>query len=221
MKKLFAIVIALMMVMALSVTAFAADILTDEYKGVAQNAQFTLPVPEGIENGTVVTLHVVGTADNFMVRFYLTDTNDSGRVMDVFEVPVENGAFDATAEFTVDTTGAIQGTAAPTVLMVKGPDYATPPENLVLEVVELILPPARLLLSLRLPRMKASPKLLSLRPLSPNRPNPRLLSPRPFPSPPLFPLLPPALLSRLFPLSWLSRLSLFPRSTKFKRLVCS
>ena len=138
-KKIVAIVAAMMMVLALSVSAFAVDVLTDDVKGVAQNANVTLAIPEdlGLDNGVVVTMHVKGTADNTMVRFYLTDASDNGRVTEVFEVPVENGAFDATADFTVDTTGTIQGTAAPTIVMIKGPDYATPPENLVLEVVEL------------------------------------------------------------------------------------
>lgn len=138
-KKILAAVVAVVMVMALSVSVFATDILTDDVRGVAKNENVALTLPEDLvlDNGAVITLHVKGTAENTMVRFYLTDASDNGRVMEVFEVTVNDGAFDETKEFTIDTTGAIQGTTAPAILMVKGPDYQTPPANLVLEVVEL------------------------------------------------------------------------------------
>ena len=38
----------------------------------------------------------------------------------------------------IDSTGAIQGTADPTVIMIKGPDYATPPANTTLEVLSVV-----------------------------------------------------------------------------------
>ena len=138
-KKILAAVVAVMMVMALSVSAFADISLLDSVPGTI-NEQQNIPIPEGVDvsDGATVTVIAKGTSDNTMVRFYLTDAADGGRVTEVAEVPVENGAFDVTINLVIDASGAIQGSAAPTHLMFKGPDYATPPANVVFETLTIV-----------------------------------------------------------------------------------
>ena len=138
-KKIFAVVVAVMMVMALTVSVFADISLLDSVSGTI-NEQQNIALPEDLDvsNGATVTVIVKGTSENNMVRFYLTDAADNGRVTEVAEIPVENGAFEATIEFVIDSTGAIQGSAAPTHLMFKGPDYATPPANVVFETLTIV-----------------------------------------------------------------------------------
>ncbi|MBQ8623693.1 MAG: hypothetical protein IJ424_04855 [Oscillospiraceae bacterium] len=142
MKKLFALLVAAMLVMAMSVTAFAAtaSIITDaakETQAEVSNIMFNLPEGVAFENGDVVTVHIKGTADNTTVRIYLTDAVDVGRVTDVTMIDVVDGAFDVTVDVTLDTSGAFGGTAAPTVLILKGPDWQTPLSNITVEVVEI------------------------------------------------------------------------------------
>ena len=139
MKKILALAIAFVMVMALTVSVFADVSLLDSVSGTI-NEQTNIPLPEDLDvsNGATVTVIAKGTSDNAMVRFYLTDAADAGRVTEVAEVPVEGGVFDTTIEFVIDSTGAIQGSAAPTHLMFKGPDYATPPANVVFETLTIV-----------------------------------------------------------------------------------
>ena len=142
MKKLFAIVVAAMLVMAMSVSAFAAtaSIITDaakETQAEVSNIMFNLPEGVAFETGDVVTVHIKGTADNTTVRIYLTDPVDNGRVCDVVMIDVIDGAFDYTGEISVVADGSIQGSAAPSVLILKGPDWQTPLSNITVEVVEI------------------------------------------------------------------------------------
>ena len=142
MKKILAFVVAAMLVMAMSVTAFAAttSILTDDAKATQAeiaNIMFTLPEGVAFETGDVVTVHIKGTASNTAVRVYLTDNVDNGRVCEVAVIEVVDGAFDATVELAIDTTGAIQGSAAPSVLILKGPDWATPLADIAVEVLDI------------------------------------------------------------------------------------
>ncbi len=129
----------MIMVMALSVNVFADIDLTGEATYPA-NANIVINIPEGVDvsNGATVTLNVKGTSDNTALRFYLTEPSDNGRVTEVSTVEVVDGAFEATLEMVIDSTGAIQGTADPTVIMIKGPDYATPPANTTLEVLSVV-----------------------------------------------------------------------------------
>ncbi len=139
MKKVLSIALAMIMVMALSVNVFADIDLTGEATYPA-NANIVINIPEGVDvsNGATVTLNVKGTSDNTALRFYLTEPSDNGRVTEVSTVEVVDGAFEATLEMVIDSTGAIQGTADPTVIMIKGPDYATPPANTTLEVLSVV-----------------------------------------------------------------------------------
>ncbi len=139
MKKILSIALAMIMVMALSVNVFADIDLTGEATYPA-NANIVINIPEGVDvsNGATVTLNVKGTSDNTALRFYLTEPGDNGRVTEVATVEVVDGAFEATLEMVIDSTGAIQGTADPTVIMIKGPDYATPPANTTLEVLSVV-----------------------------------------------------------------------------------
>ncbi len=142
MKKLFALLVAAMLVMAMSVTAFAAtaSIGTEEAKTAqAEVASIPFALPEGLtlETGDAVTVHIKGTASSAQVRIYLTDSVDDGRVTDVTMIDVVDGAFDVTVDLTVAADGSIQGTAAPTVLLLKGPDWQTPLSDIAVEVVEI------------------------------------------------------------------------------------
>lgn len=142
MKKLFAILVAAMLVMAMSVTAFGAtaSIITDAAKETtAEVASIAFALPEGLtlETGDVVTVHIKGKATNDKVRIYFTDNVDNGRVNDVVAIDVVDGAFETTVDIVIDASGAIQGTAAPTVLLLKGPSYGVNLTDVSVEVVEI------------------------------------------------------------------------------------
>lgn len=142
MKKLFAILVAAMLVMAMSVTAFAATASLDiEAAKAAQAEVASIPfaLPEGLtlETGDVVTVYIKGTATNDAVRIYFTDNVDNGRVCDAITIEVVDGVFEATVEISIDTTGAIQGTAAPTVLLLKGPTYGVNLTEVAVEALEI------------------------------------------------------------------------------------
>ncbi len=142
MKKLFAILVAAMLVMAMSVTAFAAtaSIITDAAKTTqaeVASIPFALPAGLTLETGDVVTVYIKGTATNDAVRIYFTDNVDNGRVCDAMTIEVVDGVFETTIDITIDTTGAIQGTAAPSVLLLKGPSYGVNLTDVAVEVVEI------------------------------------------------------------------------------------
>ncbi len=121
-KKILAIALAAVMVMALSVAAFADYEAVDELGGpLTGNKTIPLPSTLDISNGATVTLKVKGTSADSAIRFYLTGPTDNERVTDAISVPVVDGAFEAEVVMTIDSTGAIQGSADPTVLMIKGP----------------------------------------------------------------------------------------------------
>ncbi len=142
MKKLFAILVAAMLVMAMSVTAFAAtaSIITDAAKTTqaeVASIPFALPAGLTLETGDVVTVYIKGTATNDAVRIYFTDNVDNGRVCDVVTINVVDGVFETTVDITIDASGAIQGTVAPTVLLLKGPSYGVNLTEVAVEVVEI------------------------------------------------------------------------------------
>ncbi len=142
MKKLFAILVAAMLVMAMSVTAFAATAaldITAAKDAQAEVASIPFALPEGLtlETGDVVTVYIKGTATNDAVRIYFTDNVDNGRVCDAITIEVVDGVFEATVDITIDTTGAIQGTVAPTVLLLKGPSYGVNLTNVAVEALEI------------------------------------------------------------------------------------
>ncbi len=101
------------------------------------NENKSIPLPAGVDvsDGATVVVKVKGTSENSAVRFYLTDANDVGRVTDVTTINVLGTDFDKTIELVVDYEGGFGGTAAPTHLMIKGPDYATPLANTTFEVL--------------------------------------------------------------------------------------
>lgn len=139
MKKILSIAVAMIMVMALSVSVFANVDLTGEI-GTGLNENFQVAIPEGVDvsDGATVTVNVKGTSDNTAVRFYLTDPADVARVTDVAVVEVVDGAFEATFDLYCDLSGAYGGSSEPSVLQVKGPDYATPLANTTFEVLEVV-----------------------------------------------------------------------------------
>ncbi len=139
MKKILSIALAMIMVMALSISVFADIDLVGEATYPA-NANITINIPEGVDvsNGATVSLKIKGTSENTALRFYLTDVNDNGRVTEVATVEIVDGAFDTTIDMVIDSTGAIQGTVDPTILMIKGPDYSTPPANTTFEVLTIV-----------------------------------------------------------------------------------
>ncbi len=138
MKKVLSIVMAMMLVVALSVNVFADIDLTGAVEAPANANQF-IEIPAGVDvsNGAIVTLAIKGTSDNTAVRFYLSDANDVGRVTDVVTVDVLGGSFDKTIELVINYDGGFGGSAAPTHLIVKGPDYATPLANTTFEVLSI------------------------------------------------------------------------------------
>lgn len=142
MKKLMSILVVAIMVMSLAVTAFAAttSIATDEAKAVqAEVASISFKLPEGLtlETGDVVTVHIKGTATNEKVRLYFTDGTDNARVCDVVVIETVDGTFETTVDVAIDTTGAIQGAKAPTVLLVKGPSYGVNLTDVSVEILEI------------------------------------------------------------------------------------
>ena len=122
MKKIFAIAVAVMMVLALSTIAFADYDAVAELGGTLTGNK-TIPIPSTLDvsNGQTVTLKVKGTSSDSAIRFYLTGPTDNERVTDAISVEVVDGAFEAEVVMKIDSTGAIQGNADPTVLMIKGP----------------------------------------------------------------------------------------------------
>lgn len=139
MKKILSIALAMVMVMALSIAVFAdADLTGNASYPLNDNVTFDIPEGVDVSNGATVTINVKGTSDNTAVRFYLTTPGDSGRVTEVAVVEVVDGAFDTTLEMVIDSTGAIQGAEDPTIIMVKGPDYATPLANTTFESIVVV-----------------------------------------------------------------------------------
>ena len=145
-KKILAVVVAVMMVMALSVVAFADVDVTADLALNGDGTVYSCAIPAGIDvsNGATVTLHVKGTSNNEAIRFYLTDASDNARVTacDVATgdgcVTVADGAFEGTIDLEIDTSGAIQGTAEPTTLIVKAQAWGVAFDNTTFEVVEFV-----------------------------------------------------------------------------------
>ncbi len=139
MKKVLSIVMAMMLVAALSVNVFADIDLTAGLE-MPLNANMPIEIPAGVDvsDGATVTVTVKGTSDNTAIRFYLTDAVDNGRVNEVVTVEVVDGAFEATFDMVIDCSGAVQGTAAPTHFMVKGPDWQTAIANTTFEVLSFV-----------------------------------------------------------------------------------
>jgi len=140
MKKVLSIVLAMIMVMALSITVFADIDLTGEATYPA-NATIIIPIPEGVDatNGQTITISAKGTSENTAVRIYLSNSGDAnGRTTEIAVLEVVDGAFEGTFDFVIDSTGGIEGTVDPTSIIVKGPDYATPLANTTLEVLSIV-----------------------------------------------------------------------------------
>ncbi len=139
-KKILAAVIAVMMVMALAVSAFAADVtdMNDGAKDVYDGENAHVAIPEGVDtaDGAVITVHVVGHSDNTQFRLYLTNAGDAnGRVSDM--VYVDGGDFDITAELKVEL-GVYDTDVVPTHVQIKGPDYQTPLSNTTITLFEFV-----------------------------------------------------------------------------------
>ena len=139
MKKILSIALAMIMVMALSITVFA-DVDIASAGTYPTNENLFLDIPEGtdVSNGATVTIKVKGTSDNTAVRFYLTAPGDNSRVTEVSVAEVVDGAFEATFDMVIDSTGAIQGSGDPSVIAVKGPDSSTPLSNTTVEVLTFV-----------------------------------------------------------------------------------
>ena len=139
-KRILAVLLTLAMVLSIcSVNMFAVD-ATGSYKGTTLDSNTTIELPgslAGLKHGDTVKIQVKGTSDNEAVRVYLSNATDAGRVTEVFTIPVTDGAFSATQEFTIVADGSVQGTAAPTHVFIKGKDYADNLKNAVIEVLDI------------------------------------------------------------------------------------
>ena len=131
MKKILSLAVAFVMVMALTVVAFAAEVIdmNDTAKDVYDGENAHVAIPEGVDtsDGAVITIHATGHSDNDQFRLYLTNSGDAnGRVSDM--VYVDGGDFDVTAELKVEL-GVYDTDVIPTHVQIKGPDYQTPLAN--------------------------------------------------------------------------------------------
>lgn len=134
MKKALSIVVAMLMVCCLGVSVFADFDLTSEIAaGINSNLEVSIPEGVDVSNGATFTLSVKGTSENDTIRVYLTQPGDTSRVTEVYYIEVVDGAFETTLDMPIDSTGAIQGTSDPTIIMFKGVDYATPLANTTFE----------------------------------------------------------------------------------------
>ncbi len=135
-KKILAIALAVVMVMALSVTVFADIDMSDTVNGPYSENQNVL-IPDGVEiaDGAVIKVHMKGTSDtNF--RVYLTNAGDAnGRVSDIANV--EAGEFDVTLELKIEL-GVYDTDVLPTSIELKGPTYDTALNNTAFEVFEIV-----------------------------------------------------------------------------------
>ena len=139
MKKILSLAVVALLVVTMTVTAFAATANLGSYDLTADVVSIPFALPEGLtlETGDVVTVHIKGTASNEAVRFYFTQESDGARVCDVVVVEVVDGAFETTVDVTIVADGSIQGSAAPTILLVKGPSYGVNLTDVSVEVVEI------------------------------------------------------------------------------------
>ena len=137
-KKILELVVAVMMVMALSVTVFAnVDVTADI--DTSDNTCYKVAIPEGVDvsNGATVTIHIKGTSNNAAIRVYLSDAADNGRVNEITPIDVVDGAFDGTVDIVIDSTGAVQGTADPTHIILKAESYGVVIDG-TFELVEIV-----------------------------------------------------------------------------------
>lgn len=86
-------------------------------------AVLSLNQGEALVDGSIVTIHLVGSCTNGTLRAYLSNMYDTGRVTEV-QIFQGLGYFDVTLTFTVDTSLSGEG-APPTHLYIKGDSYNT------------------------------------------------------------------------------------------------
>lgn len=86
-------------------------------------AVLSLNQGEVLVDGSIVTIHLVGSCTNGTLRAYLSNMYDTGRVTEV-QIFQGLGYFDVTLTFTVDTSLSGEG-APPTHLYIKGDSYNT------------------------------------------------------------------------------------------------
>lgn len=144
MKKILAIVMAVAMVMALSVTAFAAETeiaLTSDNLGYYTDAtevdgglnssgeQFTVNLPETLEIGTTITLHIKGSSDGDF-RVWLVDnaTTASEQIYSTTDLGLSGGDFDVTIDLTIQNWNS-EGATCATAVDFKGISYGTNLDN--------------------------------------------------------------------------------------------
>ena len=135
-KKILAIALAAIMVMALSVTVFADIDMSGTVNGpYSENQNVAIPAGVEIADGAVITVHMKGTSDtNF--RVYLTNAGDAnGRVSDI--AVVEAGEFDVTLELKIEL-GVYDTDVLPTSIEIKGPTFDTTLNNTAFEVFEIV-----------------------------------------------------------------------------------
>ncbi|MCD7803760.1 MAG: hypothetical protein LUH03_01185 [Oscillospiraceae bacterium] len=153
MKKILAIVMAVAMVMALSVTGFAAETeitLTSDNLGYYTDAtevdgglnssgeQFTVNLPETLEIGTTVTIHIKGTSDGDF-RVWLVDnaTTASEQKYSTTDFGLSGGDFDLTFDLTVQNWNS-EGATCATAVDFKGIAYGTNLDNFTLTYLAIV-----------------------------------------------------------------------------------
>ncbi len=152
MKKILAIVMAVAMVMALSVTALAAEteieVSTDNL-GYYANAtavdgglnssqdQFTLNLPETLEIGDTITIHIKGSSDGDF-RVWLVDTaTTASEQWYSTDNGFAGGEFDCEITLTVQNWNSEGATCADGVCF-KGISYGTNLDNFTLTYLAIV-----------------------------------------------------------------------------------
>lgn len=90
-------------------------------------ASLSLNQGEALVDGSIVTIHLVGSCTNGTLRAYLSNMYDTGRCTEICTFQ-GLGNFDVTLTFTIDTS-ITNGSTPPTHLYIKGESYNTVMED--------------------------------------------------------------------------------------------
>ncbi|MCD7889510.1 MAG: acid shock protein [Oscillospiraceae bacterium] len=152
MKKILAIVMAVAMVMALSVTAFAAETeiaLTTDNLGYYNDAtevdgglnssgeQFVVSLPEVVEKGETITIHIKGTSDGDFRVWLVNGANTDSDLWLSTENGFAGGEFDYTIDLTMNDHDG-NGDTSSDGINFKGIAYGTNLDNFTLTYLAIV-----------------------------------------------------------------------------------
>ena len=152
MKKILAIVMAVAMVMALSVTAFAAETeiaLTTDNLGYYNDAtevdgglnssgeQFVVNLPEVVEKGETITIHIKGTSDGDFRVWLVNGANTDSDLWLSTDNGFAGGEFDYTIELTMNDHDG-NGDTSSDGINFKGIAYGTNLDNFTLTYLAIV-----------------------------------------------------------------------------------